>query len=73
MRKEIVDRLESAIAPLPLVTDGFVSGDYAKAVSISPSAARERLRKLADEGIVRRVRVKRAGGIQQGWQLVKGK
>lgn len=73
MRKEIVDRLESAIAPLPLVTDGFVSDDYAKAVSIAPATARERLRKLAEDGVVRRVRLKRAGVIRQGWQLVKGK
>ena len=73
MRKEVIHALENAIVRYPLVEDGFTANDYAKAVGIAHCTANDRLRKFADDGVVRRVRVKRAGGIRQGWQLVKGK
>lgn len=74
MRKALAalnKRFERTAGLLPLVEDGFVAGEYAKEVGIAPSTARERLEKLALDGLVRRVRIRRPGGIQRGWQIVE--
>lgn len=71
MRKAIVHKLESALGYLPLVDDGFESSDYAKEIGIALRTARERLAKLASDGVVRRVRIRRLGTIRQGWQIVE--
>jgi transcription initiation factor IIE alpha subunit len=71
--KSIVDRLEVGFGTYPLVKDGFTSEDYAAEVGIGSSTARERLRKLASEGVVRKVRIKRTNGIREGWQILPEK
>lgn len=71
MLKAVTAVLNSHFDLLPLVDDGFTAADYAQSVGIGRSTASERLMKLALDGVVRRVRIKRAGGIRQGWQLIE--
>lgn len=54
-------------------TNVFLSSDYAKEMGLSREAARARLDKLIDSGVLRRVRTRRNGNWRPAYEYIEGK
>ena len=70
--KSIFEKLNAALSDLPTVSGPniFTSPEYAKGAGIGGSTARERLRRLVGEGVVRRVNTRRDGKLVSGWEFL---
>jgi predicted ArsR family transcriptional regulator len=72
MSKALFKEIESRFSDVPLVRNlnVFLATEYAQNVGIRPRTARERLQRLASEGLVRRVRTVRNGKVAQAWEVL---
>lgn len=72
MAKSLFQEIESRFSDVPLVRNlnVFLATEYAQNVGIRPRTARERLQRLASEGLVRRVRTVRNGKVAQAWEVL---
>jgi predicted ArsR family transcriptional regulator len=70
--RALFKEVESFFSDVPLVRNlnVFLAAEYAQNVGIRPRTARERLQRLASEGLVRRVRTVRNGKVAQAWEVL---
>jgi predicted ArsR family transcriptional regulator len=70
--RALFKEIESRFSDVPLVRNlnVFLATEYAQNVGIRPRTARERLQRLASEGLVRRVRTVRNGKVAQAWEVL---
>lgn len=72
MAKSIFQEIESHFSDLPLVRtkNVFLRSEYQQESGLSTSYAAARLKRLMNEGLVRRVRTIRGGKITQAWEFL---
>lgn len=70
--KSIFQEIESRFSDVPIARgkNVFLAADYAKEAGIGGSTARERLLRLAGEGVVRQVRTPHNGRITRAWEYL---
>jgi transcription initiation factor IIE alpha subunit len=70
--KSLFEEIESHFSTLPIVRSKnvFTTGEYAQNSSLQPRTARERLQRLCNEGVVRKVRTLRDSRITNAWELL---
>jgi hypothetical protein len=70
--KSIFEQIESRFSSRPLVRNKkvFLRSEYQKETGLSESYAAARLKRLAIQGVVRRVRTVRDGHIVQAWEFL---